>query len=234
VQIHATDEVEGVPLLDIRALFRQGGLDGILSANYIRRQLHLTKSKTDRLIAALRRMGLLEPIRDLRGESAATDEGQLSKDGVRLRGATAAKPLRRETADRLLSELLDRITALNSDRRFLARVRKAVAFGSYIGNADRIGDLDIAIQLVRREPDFQKHTEANNRRVTEEFARGRRFDSILDQVFWWQREAMLFLRDRRRGLSLQDYAAIQKIVDASPHRVVFQESRPSRGRTGLL
>jgi hypothetical protein len=35
---------------------------------------------------------------------------------------------------------------------------------------------------------------------------------------------MLFLRDRRRGLSLQDYAAIRKIVDASPHRVVFQES----------
>ena len=234
MQIHATDKVEGVPLLDIRALFRQGGLDGILSANCIGRRLHLTKSKTDRLIAALRRMGLLEPIRDSGGESAVVAEWQLSKDGVRLRGATAAKPLRRETADRLLSELLDRITALNSDGRFLARVHKAVAFGSYIGNADRIGDLDIAIELVRREPDFQKHMEANNRRVTEEFARGRRFDSILDQVFWWQREAMLFLRDRRRGLSLQDYAAIQKIVDASPHRVVFQESRPSRRRTGLL
>jgi hypothetical protein len=36
--------------------------------------------------------------------------------------------------------------------------------------------------------------------------------------------AMLFLRDRSRGLSLQDYAAIRKIVDATPHRVLFQES----------
>jgi len=199
VQIHATDEVEGVLLLDIRALFRQGGLDGILSAGSIRRRLHLTKSKTDRLIAALRRIGLLEPIRDRRGESAAADEWQLSKDGVRLRAATAAKPLRRETADRLLSELLDRITTLNSDGWFLARVHKPVAFGSYIGNAERIGDLDIAIELVRREPDFRKHTKANDRRVTEEFARGRRFASIVDQIFWWHREAMMFLRDRRRG-----------------------------------
>jgi len=235
MQIHATDEVEGVPLLEIRALFRQAGLNGFLSARSIRRRLLLTKSKTDRLIAALRRMGLLEPIGDRREASSAEDEWQLSKEGVRLRGATAAKPLRRETADRLLSELLDRIKALNSDGRFLARVHKAVAFGSYIGNADRIGDLDVAIDLVRREPDFRKHAEANNRRVNEEFERGRRFDSILDQLFWWQREAMLFLRDRRRGLSLQDYAPIREIVDASPHRVVFQKSahratRNARGR----
>lgn len=74
------------------------------------------------------------------------------------------KPLRRETAERLLSELLDRITALNSDPRFLARVQKAVVFGSYNGETERIGDLDVAVQLVRREADFDRHTGANNRR----------------------------------------------------------------------
>ena len=224
MQIQTTDEVEGVPLLKIRALFRQAGLEGILSADLIRRQLQLTKPEADRLIAALRRMGFLEPIRARQTAKGAEDEWQLSKNGIRLRGATAAKPLRRETADRLLSELLERIKALNSDARFLARVRKAVAFGSYIGEGDRIGDLDVALQLVRREPDFEKHTEANNRRVAEEFGRGRRFSNIVDQAFWWQREAMLFLRNRSRGLSLQDYGAIGEIVDASPNRTVFEES----------
>ncbi len=224
MQIQTTDEVEGVPLLKIRALFRQAGLEGILSAALIRRQLQLTKPEADRLIAALRRMGFLEPIRARQTAKGAEDEWQLSKNGIRLRGATAAKPLRRETADRLLSELLERIKALNSDARFLARVLKAVAFGSYIGEGDRIGDLDVALQLVRREPDFEKHTEANNRRVAEEFGRGRRFSNIVDQAFWWQREAMLFLRNRSRGLSLQDYGAIGEIVDASPNRTVFEES----------
>ena len=57
-------------------------------------------------------------------------------------------------------QLLERITALNSDPRFLARVQKPSVFGSYVGDADRIGDLDVALQLVRREPDFDKHTEA--------------------------------------------------------------------------
>jgi hypothetical protein len=229
MQIHASDEVEGVSLLKIRALFRQAGLDGILSTSFVCRQLQLTKSKTDRLIAALQEMGLLAPIRNRQGAGAAEEECELTKDGIRLRAATAAKPLRRETADRLLSELLERIATLNRDERFLARVQKAVAFGSYIGDADRIGDLDVAVELVRREPNSEKHTEVNNRRVAEEFAKGRHFANILEQVFWWQREATLFLRNRKRGLSLHEYGAIREIVDASPHKTVFQHRKPVRG-----
>jgi hypothetical protein len=182
-------------------------LDGIVSAGLVRRQLNLTQSKTDHVIAALRRMGFLEPIRSGRSLKPTENERQLSKNAIRLRGATAAKPLRRETAEYLLSQ-----------------VQKAVVFGSYIGEMDRIGDLDIAVQLVRREPDFEKHTQANNRRVAEQFARGRSISNIVDQAFWWQREAMLFLRRRSRGLSLHNYGAIREIVHASPHRVVFQES----------
>lgn len=229
MQIHASDEVEGVSLLKIRALFRQAGLDGTLSTSLVCRQLQLTKSKTDRLIAALQEMGVLAPIRNRHGAGMAEDEWELTKDGIRLRAATAAKPLRRETADRLLSELLERIATLNSDERFLARVQKAVAFGSYIGNADRIGDLDVAVELVRREPNFEKHREVNNRRVAEEFAKGRHFANVVDQAFWWQQEATLFLRNRKRGLSLHDYGAIREIVDASPHKTVFQYRRPVRG-----
>jgi hypothetical protein len=128
--------------------------------------------------------------------------------------------------------LLERIGKLNGDDHFLGRVRKAVVFGSYVGNADYIGDIDVAIEIVRREPDFEKHTQADNRRVAEEFAAGRRFSNILEQAFWWQKEAFLFLRNRKRGLSLQDYGAIKDIVAASPHRVVFEESARQPRRRG--
>ena len=229
MQIHASDEVEGVSLLKIRAVFRQLGLDGILSASFVSRHLQLTKPETDRLIGALREAGLLAPVRTRYAAGVLEDEWHLTKDGIRLRAATAAKPLRRETADRLLSGLLERIATLNADERFLARVQKAVAFGSYIGSADRIGDLDVAVELVRREPNFQKHTEANNRHVADEFAKGRHFANILAQMFWWQQEAMLFLRNRKRGLSLHDYGPIREIVEASPHKTVFQDRRPTRG-----
>jgi hypothetical protein len=63
--------------------------------------------------------------------------------------------------------------------------------------------------------------------VREEQASGRRFSNLVDQLFWWQREAMLFLRNRKRGLSLQPYGDIRKVVDTSAHRLIFGDE----GRT---
>jgi hypothetical protein len=227
MQIHAADTVEGVPLVKIRWLFLKAGLDGTVSRDLVRRKLKLTTGKADRLIAQLRDRGFLVPLRPRSKAEGMEDLLRLTKSGIRLRGATAAKPLHRATADRLLAELLDRIKALNGNDHFLARVRSAVAFGSYVGNADRVGDLDVAIELVRRERDFDRHREANDCRVAEELQNGRRFATFLDQLFWWEQEAMLFLRNRKRGLSLHQYGPIRETVDASPHRVVFQhDSRP--------
>jgi len=145
----------------------------------------------------------------------------LTTAGIRLRGSSAAKPLLRRTAEGLLDDLLQRIAALNEDSHFLARVEKAIVFGSYMSGADRLGDVDVAVHLVPRSPDPKKHREANDRRVADEEQKGRRFRTFLEQAFWWEQEAMLFLRNRRRGLSLQHYGAIREAVDASPHSLIF-------------
>ena len=107
MQIHTTDEVEGVPLLKIRALFLQAGLDGTVSRDLVRLKLKLSRSKTDRLIATLCDLGFLTPLRTRPKFKVTEGLWRLTKQGIRLRGATAAKPLRRATADRLLSELLE-------------------------------------------------------------------------------------------------------------------------------
>ena len=207
-------------------------MDGTISTDFIRQRFRLSKLGAERLIAALRRLRLLKPIPTKPPAQRATGEWLLTDQGIRLRAATAARPIRRTTADRLLSDLLARVEILNSDDRFLGGVRKAVVFGSYIGDAEYIGDIDVALEIVRREPDFGKHTAANDRRVAEEFAAGRRFSNVLEQAFWWQREAFLFLRNRKRGLSLHDYAGIKDVVAASPHRVVFEDSGRRLRRRG--
>jgi len=226
VQIRRNDEVKGISLLTIRALFRKAGLDGILSRSFVGQELKLTKVKTDRLMGALQEMGFLTAAARRHRPNVGEREWQLTEEGIRLRGAVAAKPIRRETADHLLSELVERIATLNRNGHFLATVRRAVVFGSYLGHADRIGDVDVAIEIVRREPNFDQHVEMNMRRVAEKSERGRHFANMVEEAYWWQREAMLFLRNRRRGLSLQDYAAIRKIVDSSPHRVLFEDRDP--------
>jgi hypothetical protein len=126
----------------------------------------------------------------------------LTDEGIRLRCATAAKPLHRATTECLLVKLLERIELLNADDRFLARVSRAIVFGSYLQSNERFGDVDVAIELVPRCGDFHRLRAANDERVREEQASGRRFSNLVEQLFWWQQEAMLFLRNRKRGLSL--------------------------------
>jgi hypothetical protein len=116
----------------------------------------------------------------------------------------------RTAAERLLDEFLQRIAALNEDSRFLARVERAIVFGSYLSGGDQLGDVDVAVHLVPRSSDLKKHREANYRRVAEEEQKGRRFRSFLYQAFLWEQETMLFLRNRHRGLSLQHYGSIRE------------------------
>lgn len=213
MQIDSRATIEGVPLTVIRTLFRRAGLEGALTVDFVRGTLHMSEPKAEALLEASMKAGFLKREKGSRW--------QLTTAGIRLRGSTAAKPLLRRTAKRLLDDLLQRIAALNEDPHFLARVEKAIVFGSYLSGSDRLGDVDVAVHFVPRSPDPKRHREANDRRVAEEEQKGRRFRTFLDQAFWWEQEAMLFLRNRRRGLSLQHYGAIREAVDASPNSVIF-------------
>jgi hypothetical protein len=213
MQIDSRATIEGVPVTVIRMLFRRAGLEGTLTAGFVRDTIHVSEPEAEALLQASMKAGFLKREKDGRWH--------LTTSGIRLRGSTAAKPLLRRTPERLLDELLQRIAALNQDSHFLARVETAIVFGSYLSGADRLGDVDVAVHLVPRSPDPKKHREANDRRVAKEEQKGRQFRTFLDQAFWWQQEAMLFLRNRRRGLSLQHYGAIRDAVDASPHAVIF-------------
>jgi predicted nucleotidyltransferase len=214
MQIDVNAEVVGTKLLLIRELFRRAGLQSTVSVDFIREELKLSRPMAKSLAQALVRAGFLKRKR-------VSNDWELTPEGIRLRAGTAAKPLRRSTADSLLENLLERIELLNGDPHFLARVEKAVVFGSYLSGAERLGDVDVAIRLIHREPDHEKHSEANSRRVAEEYRNGRRFSNIVEQLFWWNREAMLFLRNRKRGLSLHDYGSTKEILAATPHRVIF-------------
>jgi DNA-binding IclR family transcriptional regulator len=107
----------------IRTVFRRAGLEGALTAGFVRDTLHVSEPKAGALLRAFAKAGFLR--REKGGR------WQLTTTGIRLRGATAARPLLRQTAERLLDELLQRIAALNEDSRYLARVEKAIVFGSY-------------------------------------------------------------------------------------------------------
>jgi len=155
MQIDSRARLSGVLLIDIGRMFRQAGLDGVFSVAFVRDQLEMDERRVMRLLRALQREGFVE---------SSSDRWHLTTESVPLRAAAAAKPILRSTADRLLAELLLRIDRLNKSPDFLARFERAIVFGSYLGSAERLSDLDVAIQWQRREMEYDVHLRANNRK----------------------------------------------------------------------
>lgn len=63
-------------------------------------------------------------------------------------------------------------------------------------DADRLGDLDIWIQLRSRLPDHLTRDEMAARRLDYADRTGRSFPSFLDRLMWAEHEALLYLRNR--------------------------------------
>lgn len=161
----------------------------------------------------------------------------ITRRGRALIGASAAKRIKRSTATRALASVLKRVEIANTNHNFLCKVETVVLFGSYLGSAETLGDLDLAIELVNTVDRslgtdywakvFLDHLHMCNRRYTRvgcEFA-------------WAKEEVMLFLKNRKRTISLLpmiDFISMEKdpgfsyrVLTGDPERVAkrLQEGR---------
>lgn len=145
--------------------------------------------------------------------------------------ASAAKPITRRTAERALGDLLDRVAIVNRRSYFLARVSKVVVFGSYLRDeVDRLGDVDVAVELQPKEPNPERLRKATQRRIAEWASLGRRIGGFLEREAWWRIEAFRFLKGRSRAISLHDYGGEKELIDAVAHRVICLNSEQQTKR----
>jgi predicted nucleotidyltransferase len=136
--------------------------------------------------------------------------------------ATAAKPITRQTAAAALAQFLERVGRVNSDDHFIARVTRVILFGSFLrSEEDRLGDVDVAVELQPKESDRGRLRELNYHRVAELEQHGHRFSRVLDRELWWHEETFRFLKGRSRSISLVDYRTEKQFVDQVPHKVLF-------------
>ncbi|SEC95465.1 hypothetical protein [Bradyrhizobium erythrophlei] len=63
---------------------------------------------------------------------------------------TLVPRMTRSTAEALLQKTLERIAKINSDPELLHYVTEVRVFGSYLTDTDDLGDIDLAIKLVRK------------------------------------------------------------------------------------
>src|SRR5207248_2289196 len=130
--------------MQVRALLRRLNQD-FWTVRKAANVLKIREEQGRRLVYSLRRLGYVEVIRQQR---LGTWRNTMA--GNALANATAAPPLSRTDADRLLKEFLIRVGIVNNDPSWLYRVGKVVIFGSYLKSQEWVGDIDLAIRLDRR------------------------------------------------------------------------------------
>ncbi|AXC12483.1 hypothetical protein ACPOL_3188 [Acidisarcina polymorpha] len=136
---------------------------------------------------------------------------RLTAKGQALASASAAKPLFRKTAERLLAQFLERVQRVNGTEEYVYRVEHVVLFGSMLSESDRLGDVDVAVQLqpkVDKDDAFQEWSMAR-RRAAE--AKGRNFRDVFDWAMWPTQEIFLQLKAKSSGLSLHDFCEVEKL-----------------------
>ena len=180
-----------------------------------------------RLRVSRRRAGdVIKQLIDLGYVSIAkTDRGfwyKRSLAGSTLAQASAAQPLRRVAAERKLADFLGRVRRINRDDYYLYRVKKVLIFGSYLAASERINDIDVAVELIHRWQDLDKHRALHDAHIREAMRNGRRFGNISEEVSWPETEVLLALKARSRAISL--HPTDDAILQRADSRVLFEDA----------
>jgi hypothetical protein len=214
-------EIAGCPATQVRTLLRRFNQE-FWTVKEAAKFLKTSEAHARRLVYSLAKLGYVEVVRQQR---PGTWRNTMA--GNALANATAAHPISRPVADRLLKEFLIRVRSVNGDPSWLYRVAKVVVFGSYLNHQQSVGDIDLAIQLDRR-PEFAKSwPEALLARADAAAHRGRRFHGFLDRLSWPETEVRRYLRGGGRGLSLHDWTKEEAWLQHASHRVLFEEKTPT-------
>jgi hypothetical protein len=139
----------------------------------------------------------------------------LTPKGETFANVSAAKPIHRKTAERVLAAFLERVNAVNATSEYLYRVSEVILFGSMLSDADCVGNVNVAVNLeskAKQETQLQKWCEARRRAAQ---ATGRSFPTILEEAYWPMAEVYLQLKGKSHSLKLSELSHVRRLPNLS-------------------
>lgn len=219
MRINKNDTIANQPVLIVRKLLkhiagRQWPDDSIFKL--ITDVLQVNKNSAIEILTTLKEEGYLEKVELGRRQVWVT-----TIKGNSLMMASAAKPIKRETADKLFSDFLKRVEQVNQEDYYLYKISTVIIFGSYLGQEDRLGDIDIAVEIIPKEQDTKKHSSLTHQRANEAKQNGRNFNNMVEELFWAREEVKRYLRSRSRSISLHE--TTDPILKQVEYKVIYEE-----------
>jgi hypothetical protein len=136
---------------------------------------------------------------------------RVAETGRRFSSKLLMRPISRAKADALLADLLKRARAVNRNPDFLYYVREINVIGSYLTDAQLLGDVDVEITIDRKIARYETFKRAAIARARM-LAPFRYFYLASDEQSFCRREVFRFLKNR------QPYLSVLSIRVDTPHR----------------
>jgi hypothetical protein len=209
--------IAGYPGIRVRQLFRRVFRYDSWTDEDVAEEMGISKRKAAALVAALVAEGYLETA-DAWHKSMAKWEP--SRKGASLTMASAAKPIRRATADRLVKGLVERAGMLMDPTRheYAFVVTELIVFGSYLTDRPDLGDVDFAVRWQTRFEDKDQQYACRKARVRAAKAAGKRFHWWFLETEWPEVEVQRFLKGPSQYVSLHDAEKHREFLASIPHQ----------------
>jgi predicted nucleotidyltransferase len=217
MRIRPDDLIAGFPARQVRKLLRQSDL--FLSVDDVTKVLRLRGDSALQLLKTLEQQGFIKK------NASAPDPKKSWKHTIKggaLSNALFSSPVSRQSAEKALSEFMDRVREVNEASRFLFRVRKVVLFGSFLTESAALGDLDIAIDLVQKEQENRKHSELLLAHANTAALNGKRFGNFIQRLEFSAKEVRSYLKGRSRIIQLTDCK--DGVLKTAKSQVIYESS----------
>jgi hypothetical protein len=145
MRIIASQKMFGYPILEVRK-FMRGSAGFEWQLGFVAARFKIERKAAAKLVKAMLSDGLIAKV----GLKLNGRKYELTRKGFVLGMARAAKPLRRATAERLVSEFLQRVEQVNNDPSLLYWIDEVVVFGSFLTNSPTLSDVDLAVTYTER------------------------------------------------------------------------------------
>jgi len=207
-------QIAGYPAMEIRWLMRRMRPYRGVTAKFIADVLKVGVDQVEPIVSQLIKLGYIQSV-DLRDDRIWFTPTDL---GISLSLASAAKRITRKTAERTVTEFMNRVDIANARGDFLFWITSVVVYGSYLTDRESLGDVDFAVELTWREADEKKHHKLIWDRVHAARNAGRHFGNITEEVSWCQEEILLLLKSRKRSVSIHLLDELKELAREKPLR----------------
>jgi hypothetical protein len=165
------------------------------------------------ITAELLAKGLIEPALRYEGKF------QISSLGTRLAAKRLMPRIPRTKAEKIVADMLARARVINDTPELLCRISRITAFGSFLTDAEDLGDIDVAVEVKRKDID-----DWSDAAVARAKASGRQLD-YSQMLSYPEREVKLLLKDRNRYIQFCSPIMLEDFD--TPKRVIFSDETDS-------